>query len=731
MERPIPCYGHVLPITCLILLLQIFSVASHGQTPVDSSLKTHLPHITKRFLSNSFPIPKKDSVKIDINNPFKNLFITRPAFRINGGMVSYNFNYRSFLDTPYAEKDLMQHNIMGRFNVTVAGNFPLQVNYWVRQTNSPFFKNIYDVQVAFNGNDFHNNLQNQMRARLLALAPAVKDSLLEKLYNLKLSELTNLGRDLNTLFNPQKLIEASEILKVPKITWNTGLPDSVNVKREDSIKQAAALFLNKYKETKQQYDELTGKVDSLKKAYHENLNKVKQFKQLINGNWNDLQSVHDWKNKLHEYGMENIPIPSKYRWLLGVKNFSVGRSPVNYSELTAKNISVNGINLEYNSWYYFAATAGTVNYRFRDFVVNGLSKKPQFLYMVRAGIGRLEKSYFILSGFSGQKQIAVNTIHVSGISAESRWRLNRTSWLTAEVAKSVAPDYRNNPPEAASKFNLNDKNNQAVALHLLSDLPETSSRIEATYKKTGANYQSFSSYTSNAAMESWMVKADQNFFKRRLRISASLRKNEFTNPFIIQNYSSNTIFKSVTASLRMRKWPVVTIGYQPFSQLTKVGNDVLENRFQTFTGTAFHTYKIKQLKLATTLMVNKFYNNSSDTGFIYYNATNSYFSQSFFFPSFSANVGASFTKNSNYTLQILDGGVQPYLSKLGTIGIGIKINNLNNSVIKAGGYVTANIRVHKQDMLLISYEHGYLPGAHSLVRNEMGTVQFIKSFNFR
>jgi hypothetical protein len=728
MEHPIPCCGRILLITGLTLLLQLFSVASYGQTPVDSSLKISLSHITKDAVKRQ--IPKSDSLKIDIKNPFKNLLITRPAIRINGGMISYNFNYRSFLDRPYAEKDLMQHNVMGKFNVTVAGNFPLQVNYWIRQTNSPFFKNIYDVQVSFNGNDFHNNLQSKMRERLLALAPGVKDSLLEKLYNVKLSELTGLGRDLNSLFYPQKLIEANEILKVPKLTWNAGLPDSINLKREDSIKQTAALYLHKYEETKKRYDALTGQVDSLKKAYHENLEKVNQFKQMIGGNWNDLQSVRDWKNRLHEYGMDNVPIPAKYRWLLGVRNFSVGRSPVNYSELTAKNISVNGINLEYNSWYYFAATAGTVNYRFRDFVVNGLSKKPQFLYMVRAGIGRPEKNYFILSGFSGQKQISTNTIHISGISAESRWALNRTSYLTAEVAKSIAPDYRNNPPEAASKLDLTDKNNQAIALHLVSNIPETGSRLEAAWKKTGANYQSFSSYTSNAAMESWMVKGDQNFFKRRLRISASLRKNEFTNPFVIQNYSSNTIFKSLTASLRMRKWPVITIGYQPFSQLTKVGNDVLENRFQTFTGTLFHSYQIKQLRLATTVMVNKFYNNSSDTGFIYYNATNSYFSQSFFFPSFSANVGASFTKNSNYTLQILDGGVQPYLSKLGTIGIGIKINNLNNSVIKAGGYVTANIRVHKQDMLLVSYEHGYLPGAHSLVRNEMGTVQFIKAFNF-
>jgi hypothetical protein len=698
-------------------------------------------NVKKRFnsLSSQLRNTSKDSFKIDASNPFRKLLVTRPAFHINGGMVCYNFNFRSLIDTPYAEKNIIQHNMTGRLNVTAAGIFPLQVNYWIRQSNSDFFKNIYDVQLAFSGNEFHQRIRSEMQGRLLALAPTIKDSLLERSYGLKQAQLSDLENLLTTSFYPQKLIEANEVLKVPKFTWNGSLPDSINLKREDSLKKAAAFLLEQYSSTKNEHDQVSKQVDSLKNKYEDNLKKVHAYKQMINGNWNDMQSDRKWKNKLQEYGLEDTPIPARYLWLLGVKNFSLGRSPVNYSELTAKNISVNGINVEYNSWYYFAATAGTVNYRFRDFVVNGISKKPQFLYLVRAGLGRLEKNYFILTGFSGQKQLFVaspannGTIRVSGISAETRWAINRTSYLTAEIGKSITPDYRNNPPDSNSnKFSLKDKNNQAVALHLYSVIPFTGSKIEAFYKKTGANYQSFSSYTTNAALESWYVKADQNLFKRKLRIAGSLRKNEFSNPFIVQDYKSNTVFKSLTASLRIRKWPVVTVGYQPLSQLTKIDNVVIENRFQTFNTTLYHFYIVKQLKLATTLMLNKFYSNNSDTGFIYYNATNSYLSQSFFFNSFTANVGASYTKNSSFSLQILDAGIQPNIPKLGTVGVGIKINNLNHSIIKAGGYVNANIRIHKEDRLFVSYEHGYLPGnSHTLVRNEMGTVQFIKTFNFR
>lgn len=733
MVRSYPCYTYLIACCSLLLTIQLYTATTYAQSPVNKF---------QAIVPDSISLPSKDSLKnafiANINNPFKNLFITRPALKVSGGMAAYSANYRAIIDTPYAENDILQHNVNGRLDVTVAGFIPLQVNYWMRQSNSTYFRNIYDVQAAFNGAAFQRNIRNALRERMLALTPSINDTLLQKHYSLKQLDLAGLENRLRTVFSQQKLIEANETLKVPKLTWDNTLPDSVNLKKEDTARKKAAEFITLYQETQKRYDSLYTQVDSLKEKYKRNQQKVKQYKNMINGDWSDIQSPRAWKNKMQEYGLEDMNIPAKYRWLLGIRNFSIGRSPVNYSELTAKNVSVNGINVEYNSWYYLALSAGSVNYRFRDFVVGNKARKPQYLATVRAGIGRLEKNYFILSAFKGKKQLfasssAVNsTIPLTGFSAESRWAINRTTWLTAEVAKSITPDYRNNPSQGGNKFELKDKNNQAIALKLFSIIPFTQSRVEAFFKKAGANYQSFSSYTTNAATESWYIKADQNLFKRQLRIAGSLRKNEFSNPFLAQDYKSNTIFKSLSATLRLRKWPVVTVGYQPLSQYTRVDEQVIENRFQTLNATVFHMYPVRQLKMATTIMLNKFYNNQTDTGFLYYNATNSYFTQTFYFRSFTANAGISYTKNSNYTLQVLDGSVQPNIPKFGTVGFGIKINNLNNSEIKAGGYVSANIRLFKNDMLFLSYEHGYLPGnRHGLVRNEMGNVQFVKTFNFR
>jgi hypothetical protein len=227
------------------------------------------------------------------------------------------------------------------------------------------------------------------------------------------------------------------------------------------------------------------------------------------------------------------------------------------------------------------------------------------------------------------------------------------------------------------------------------------------------------------------VKADQPFFKRRLRIAASIRSNEFSNPFIVQQYKANSIFKSLTATLRLRKWPVITAGYQPMSQYTVIDQQTIENTFQTINVSAYHTYRISQLTTATTVMYNRFFNSGSDTGFIYYNSNNTYCMQQFFFSRFTAGIGASFTQNPSYKYIVLDENVQWHIGSRGSLGFGVKINNLNQVFTKLGGYVNANIRINKKDMIYISYEKGYLPGWNKgLIRSEFASVQFTKMFDF-
>jgi hypothetical protein len=661
----------------------------------------------------------------------------KPWLSINSGYAAYNLSYRSNVDTPFAEKNLFQHQLNGSFGMEVKG-IPLLVNYWLRRTNSNIFNDISDVQVSFDPAMIRKNAQMQVMQKLIGALNGMRDSLSEKLLALKADRLAQLEAQLKTQFSAQKLMEVNELLNVDGLGYEAGTEDSVNRRREDSARHTARKFLELYQSTKSKYDQLAAEVDSLQQECRSNFEKAKEYYDFVRNPNLNLASRVVWSALRSKYGVHDSIVPSFYRNLLNIRKASIGRSPISYSELTAKNLSVNGVNFEYNSWYYFAVTAGTVNYRFRDFALNKANRSPQYLMMLRAGIGRVDGNNVILSAYRGKKQFFAGSassggsIAITGLSAETRWQLNRTTWIKAEIGASTAPDIRNTPSRGTNKFSIRDENNRAMAFQLYSYIPLTQSKIEAQYKSTGANFQSFNSFQTTSALESWSVKAEQMLLRRRIRLSASLKKNEFSNPFLVQNYKSNSIFKSVNASFRFKKLPVLTFGYQPMSQLTVLDNQIIENRFQSLSASLFHNYKIKQLPVAATILVNKYYNSGADTAFIYYNALNIYALQHLYFSAFTANIAVSYTGNPGYTLTVLEGGFEKQLYSSVTAGFGFRVNNLNKRSAKIGAYFNAGFRIFKSDIIHLNYEHGYLPGSSgSLVRNEMANIQFVKSFHFK
>ena len=662
---------------------------------------------------------------------------SKPLARFNGGYVHYDFSYRSNIDTPFAERNITQHTINGRFDFVAGNILPLTLNYFIRQSNSGLFRDLAEAQVQFDAAGFRQQLISRSQNRLSVLKPSAHDVHTEKLYRNKLNEWGHARDWLSSPFTIQKLQEYNEIIKVPAISRDMNLPDSVNNKKTDSLQRVAKQYIERYDSVKKQYKLLTSQTDSLKKEIDSVRSRNQEYKQLAAGKFNDWSSYKKWKNKAKEYQPEDSAVSNKYEWLMGIRNFSIGKTPVNYSELTVKNISITGINVEYNSWYYAAFAAGVVDYRFRDFAVNRFNRTPQHLVLARLGIGRVEHNYFIVTAYRGQKQLYVidsnssraAAISVTGFSAETRWQVNKGTYITAEVAESLSPDYRATPAVEKGRFSLTGKTNKALSFKLYSLLPATSSVIEGMYKYTGANFQSFSSFQNNAAIQTWYLKWEQNFFQRKLRVTAALRSNEFTNPYIVQSYKSNTIFKSINAVFRTRKWPTVTLGYVPMSQLTAIGDQVIENRFQTLTASVNHFYPIGRLQAATAVMYNRFYNTGSDSGFIYYNAVNYYVTQHFAFAGVGVFVSLSHSRGNQYELNVMEENIRFRLTKRLTVDAGAKVNNLNNTETKLGTYGNASFIVTKKDIVNINYERGFLPGSNQhLLRSDMGSVQYSRMF---
>ena len=445
---------------------------------------------------------------------------SKPLIAFNNGRVDYTYLYRSNIDTPFIQQDVYQQQVNATAGLTIGSLLPLRVNTQIRRSNSPLFRNVTDVQVEFDMAAFQQKLYANVANNLQQSAERLKDSVTGILSNLKAIELSDIKNWFNKHFSLQKFIEANEILQVPQLSYDKTLPDSAATKKSDSIKTAAAVYIQLYDGAIKKVAHAQSVSDSLKAVYGKSLQLVAKVKALAQGkisNWNEYRALANTP-AIKEKGMELLP--RKYRWLLGMRRLSLGRSPVNYSELTAKNISLNGINLEYNSWYYAAFSAGLIDFRFRDFVLNNPGKPRQYFYMARLGIGRLEKNYFIVSLFSGRKQVFASglvnnlyAVNTTGISTEAKWQINGNSYLKAEIAQSIAPDFSTLPVKN-NKFSLSGKNDKALAASAHIVVPKLQTRLDLYYRFTGANFQSFSSFRNNSSVKAWGIKAEQAFFKK-------------------------------------------------------------------------------------------------------------------------------------------------------------------------------------------------------------------------
>jgi hypothetical protein len=682
-------------------------------------------------------LTNKDSLAKSFNSifNFKSIAPNRSGIKINRGFISYNTNYRSNIDTPFIEKNILQHNVYGNMNVSVA-NIPLKVNYLVRRSNSTFFRDINDIQVEFDAMQYAAGIRANLKEQLLSMVPLLNDSLLELDYKVNLDKFKNIGNWLNQAGLAQKLVECREILNVPGITIDGKLSDSANLQRSITLKKEATIFIETYEKTKAEWGKVKKKVDSLEHKYINMRNKVQEYRSLVNQQLNGNVPVDKLLEKIKDFGINSFTIPKKYQWLLNVRKLGVGRNQLNYSELTSKNMSLTGVNFEYNSWYYFAVAAGTVDYRFRDFVINRNNRSAQYMYMMRLGLGRVESTHLIVSLYKGQKQLfavtnntaSSSSITLSGIAVEGRYSLNRNTYVSAEIASSLSPDFRNTPA-TQTKFTLDDHSDKAIAAKFYSYLPKTGSRFEAMYKYTGANFQSFSSFQTNSSLKSWYIKSDQLLFKRKLKIAAAIRSNEFSNPYIVQQYKSNTVFKSIQLTFRARKLPVVTAGFVPTSQITSVGSQFVENQFYSFNGGITHNYRIGERKANSVFIYNRFFNNEIDTSYLYYNATNIFFNQSIEFSLYTMNFSVSRSTSTSFELNVLDGGIRFQLLKSLNIGCGVKVSDFDRKISATGGYGSLQLNIKKLGVINMNYDNGFVPGNnHRFVRNEIMNLNYTRVF---
>ncbi|MES1249174.1 MAG: hypothetical protein ABUL46_00745, partial [Chitinophaga rupis] len=660
-----------------------------------------------------------------------------PFLQIHGNVL-YNLNYYSRIDTPYDERNIYQHTIQTWLDILVKGQYPFRIYLTNHFSNSALFRNYSDFNFSYNNSSFSQQLKDQITREFLQSLPSTKvlDSL-QRVLNNDLQKLRGLDAGVKNPALIQKLVEAREAAqhKLP------AKKDSAS-----AIDTDTRLLDSLYARKKSDADSLRKEIEKLETL----LQSTHQKSQVeINNTLQDIRKADNpgqLQKELRTIGISDSSLPKGYKTLMAIKSFNIGRTMVNYSELSAKNISVNGVQAEYNPNYYYAVASGSVDYRFRDFIVQGPGGAHQYLNVFRVGKGLKDGNSVILTYFTGRRQLynagtttdSINTqvpsSSLMGLTVEGNYHLNKNILLTGELAKSSSPAYTGDSTRKALSsqlFQMNDHTNEAWSLKANAFFPATQTRIKGTYQHLAANYQSFSIFTDGSSRSAWSANIDQLLFRKQLDLMVGANTNDFSNPFIGQEYKSTTVFKSFQATLRRRNWPVISLGYFPSSQITKLGSSqYIENLFYTLVGNMTHSYSYHKILMNTAIVYTQFYNRASDSGFTYFNTRNLMLSQSVFLNTFNLQLNASGAANQDYQLYTLEGKAQHTFSKILTLGAGIKYNKQTTYNIEQMGYsAEAILHLNKLGQLQFSADKGFIPGMDKqLVPDNTGRLTYLKTF---
>jgi hypothetical protein len=665
-----------------------------------------------------------------------------PFLQVHGNVL-YNLNYYSMIDTPYDEHNIYQHTIQTWLDILVKGEYPFRIFLTNHFSNSSLFRNYSDFNLNYNNSGFNQQVRDQLRREYLQSLPSEKliDSL-QRMLNNDLARLRGLSQFGKNPALIQRMVEARELSMRKKPADSTATDSTSKIAKAKADENELDTV---YAIKKRQADSIRREVERLEQL----LQLTHQQSQTEVGQ--NLASIQKLDNpsavrqKASSLGLSDSSLPKGYNTLMAVKSFNIGRSMANYSELSAKNVSINGIQAEYNPGLYYAVAAGTVDYRFRDFIIQQPNEPRQYLTAFRIGEGLKNGNNLILTYFTGRRQLyntpasdtPVTQIPASslmGLTLEGNYHLTKNILFTGEIAKSSSPYYTGDSTKGGATsdlFNVGNHSNEAWSVKANAFFPATDTRIRAMYKHLAQNYQSFSIFTDGSAQSIWSVNVDQLLFKKQLDVQLGANTNDFSDPLISPQYDSKTIFESVQVTWRRRNWPTLSLGYFPSSQITKLGDgQYVENLFYTFVGTMTHSYSLYRLLMNTTVVYTQFYNRAADSGFTYFNTRNLLLSQSVFLKKFTLQLNASGATNNDYQLYTLEGKVQHSVNKWLTVGAGLKYNKQTVYDIDQLGYsAEAVLRLNRLGQIQFSADKGFIPGMNkALVPDNTGRLTYFKTF---
>jgi len=724
------------------------------------------------------------------------------------GNVLYNFNYRSFIDTPFQQTGMVQHMVQTYMDGDIAGKYPFRAVLTYRASNSPYFSNSSDVSIQYRQSDMLEKIKSDLRkdvdssmdkgllvdpARKYALHQSgkYKDSLeqqnplskklykefdtLYSQYAQNRKQLERLQQQSGNQSMMQAIIEDREakLYKQLRSTADSAA-DSLYKKKQNGVqewyKEDGAGSENKKLSKFNLKDSVSNPLDTatiqseeakfkkiqdsitiLKKALAEKESKILQFQKKLTDSvqqikrrinqLNDPQLMADYLDKNDT--TERNRLSKTQKLLLSVNQIGIGRSWINYSDLTVSNTSLNGFNIEMTPGNFYVATAvGSVNSQFRDFILNNNTATNQSVKLLRLGVGKKNSNNLIFTMYTGRKAM-LNTTGVNdsaatqpvvGASISSTKILDKNTTVTLEFARSSYADAYD--PSQINKgllgrvLNFKMNANEAWAASFKSTYPLTNTKIDGSYRKMGEAFQSFTIYATNVKQDAYLFHVNQLLWKKKLSVDAAIRKNDFNSPLTAPGYANTTVFKSLQVSLAVPRYPFVSLGYYPSSQLFTGSNHLIyQSWYNTLNVISSHTYKAAKLNMSTSAVYTKFYNNQSDTSFAYFNASSFSLTHSVYLSPFVFQGSLTVTDQLGIHLVTVEPLVTWQYKKILTVTGSLKWSRLNNEQTLWGGTAGMNVMIPHFGTIQFHYDKVHLPAYNgNLIPVDMGRVTFNREF---
>lgn len=687
------------------------------------------------------------------------IIIKQPTLIMVHGNIEYDFFYRSKTDNPFYQNDLQQHTEKVNLDIILKEKIPLKVSFSLRQSNSPYFKNFTDINFQFDPYSYRKNLKQHLIEKISKTLSNTKNiNSIELIIADKVSQLSNLKDWIQSPATLQKIIEERELQnrlqknvpspslpfilpnekKYSKNNLKNQLPISSKVDlKADTTKNFFTLYFNK---KEKQIDSLLKSLeilnkhrDSLKNAAQKNIAVITQ----------QIYKAGDTKELGNIATKNGIDLNKEDRLSKGlgaIRNLSIGRSVLNYTELTAKDITISGLNIEYNPSYYLAFAVGKINYQFRDFYNRNLKTGNQYLLLGRIGTGNPNKRSLILTVFKGRKSTTENIVNnnenastgIIGYSLESTFKKDENNKISFEVAKSTKPSLDNQltNKQIEKLWAFSDHSNLGINIKATTIIAVTKTNLSAFYRKTGQSFQSFSLFSFNTDQTAWLARIDQDLFKRKISLTGMLRRNDFTNPFTQKTYKTTTVFKSFILNVRLPKYPTLSIGYFPGTQLFVIDKETIrENAYYLFNSTISYNYFFKKIQMNSLMVYNRYFNKATEAGFIPFKGITYYGMQSFFIEKIQLQTGFAFNSQPGLTYTTTECSIDYSFKQSLKLGVTTKYNKVEGGMGCWGERAQLMVDILGVGRLQFQYEKSYLPDtSHSLLPFEMGRLSWYKYF---